>query len=205
MKHLTLAILLAFGLFSCKNESSDITQMQSIDLSNFEKVDIPETNYQRVIRKNGDGKLLEEGIVKDGRRNGTWVTYHPDRDAPKVIANFVNDLYNGPYFELNKQGQVDLQCAYVNNILHGYFARYRLGRKLEEGNYKMGKLDGVYKRYYDNRDIVQQENTYKDGQLHGKTRFFNEKGEVIMEYEYENGKKISGGILGQNATAGAQD
>lgn len=205
MKHLTFAFLLLFGLVSCSNENGNLTQSNSIDLSKFEKVDIPGTGYQRVLRKNAEGKVLEEGLVENGKRNGTWVIYHTDRDVPRVIASFVNDLYNGPYFEFNKQGQVDLQCAYVNNVLHGYFARYRIGRKTEEGNYKMGKLDGVYKKYYENRSIVQQENTYKDGQLHGKTRFFDEKGNVIVEYDYENGQKIKGGIVENNATANVEE
>lgn len=201
MKYLTFVFILAIGLTACKQESGSTVQSSSIDLSKFEKVDIPGTNYQRVIRKNAEGKVLEEGLVENGKRNGTWVIYHTDRDVPKVVAIFVNDLYNGPYFEFNKQGQVDLQCAYVNNVLHGYFARYRVGRKTEEGNYKMGKLDGVYKKYYDNRSIVQRENTYKDGLLHGKTRFYNEKGEVIVEYDYENGEKVYGGIVENNSTA----
>ncbi len=202
---MTLAVLLVFAFYSCTNDSSHLTQSNSVDLSKFEKVDIPGTNYQRVIRKNNEGKVLEEGLIENGKRNGTWVIYHTDRDVPRVVANFVNDLYNGPYFEFNRQGQVDLQCAYVNNVLHGYYARYRIGRKTEEGSYNMGKLDGVYKKYYDNRSIVQQENSYKNGQLHGKTRFYNEKGEVIVEYDYENGKKISGGIVENHSTAHVEE
>ncbi|MFQ5446730.1 MAG: toxin-antitoxin system YwqK family antitoxin, partial [Saprospiraceae bacterium] len=97
--------------------------------------------------------------------------------------------------EFSRQGQIILLCNYENNQLEGKFARYRLGRTTEEGAYKNGKLHGNYKKYYDGKSIVQQEANYTDGELDGKTLFYNEKGDIIVEYTYKMGQKIEGGIV----------
>lgn len=205
MKRFSFVVLIVAGFLSCSNGGEQVSQSSKLDLSQFQTIDIPGSNAKRVVRTNEDGKVMEEGIVENGERNGTWVIYHADRDVPKLVANFIDDQYNGPYFEFNKQGQVDLQCSYVNNLLEGYFAKYRIGRKTEEGSYAKGKLDGVYKKYYESRSLIQRENTYKNGQLDGKTRFYDEQGNVIVEYVYEDGKKVSGGIVEQNATANIEE
>lgn len=200
MKRAMSFLFAAFVLISaCKQANAPQSgTAPALDLSQFEQIPIPGTDFVRVIKRNDKGKILEEGMVKGGKRYGTWIIYHDDKDVPKVVASFVGDLYNGPYFEFNKQGQIDLQCAYVNNLLHGHFARYRLGRVLEEGDYTMGKYDGVYKRYYENRNIVQQEATYKNGVLHGKTRYYDDQGNLLLEYDYANGEKVGGGIVSKD-------
>ncbi len=194
-----LLLTTCIALVSCKQENAPVpTGTAALDLSQYEQIPIPGSDFVRVVKRNEQGKVLEEGMVKDGKRFGTWLIYHEDRDVPKVMASFVNDLYSGPYLEFNKQGQIDLRCAYVNNLLHGPFARYKLGRVTEEGAYDMGQLDGVYKRYYENRSIVQQEASYKKGKLHGKTRYYDEQGNVLLEYDYENGEKVGGGIVSKD-------
>ena len=35
---------------------------------------------------------------------------------------------------------------------------------------------------------------FKDGKPHGKMSFYDEE-KLIMEYEYKNGEKVSGGIV----------
>jgi antitoxin component YwqK of YwqJK toxin-antitoxin module len=91
-------------------------------------------------------------------------------------------------------------CSYSNNALDGQFVRYASSRKIETGYYRDGQLDGVYKKFHEKKDAVQQEVGYKNGQMHGMVKYFNEAGDVLMEYEYKNGEKIRGGIV-ENATS----
>ncbi|MCB0620362.1 MAG: hypothetical protein KDC43_16870, partial [Saprospiraceae bacterium] len=59
-----------------------------------------------------------------------------------------------------------------------------------------GLLHGTFTKYHENSDVVQQQVEFKDGKEHGKFRFFNEQGELTVEYDYENGKKVGGGMVG---------
>ena len=62
-------------------------------------------------------------------------------------------------------------------------------------------LDGFGKvpkqKYFDNKDIIQQEVNYKDDAIDGIFRYYNEEGQVVLEYEYKNGEKIGGGEIKQ--------
>jgi antitoxin component YwqK of YwqJK toxin-antitoxin module len=167
----------------------------SIDLSGFEIQDIPGTNFQKVVKRTSDGTLLEEGVIMDGKRNGMWVTYHTDNEIPKTIVNYVNDVSSGSYYSFNNRGQLEEMRGYLNNELDGKWGKYKFGRTTEEANYKNGKFDGVYKSYFANSDKVQKEFNYKNGELHGNYKFYNEDGQVTLEYEYDNGEKVSGGIV----------
>ena len=42
--------------------------------------------------------------------------------------------------------------------------------------------------------------SFKNGKQHGKLQFFDEAGNVTLEYMYDNGEKISGGIVEQANT-----
>lgn len=188
-----IAIVLFAALPACKQPQS--SNAGGIDLTKFEITAVPGTELQRAVRVGEDGRLKEVGLLRNGKRDGAWVTYFDDKEVPQIVANFVKDKYYGVYMEYSKQGQITLLCNYENNQLEGKFARYRLGRTTEEGAYRKGKLHGNYKKYYDGKSIVQQEAIYADGELDGKTFFYDEQGGVIMQYTYKKGEKIEGGIV----------
>ena len=200
MKNMVLLSSFLFLLFSCGDGNTDVSSsfpgagVQSIDLTGFDVTDLP-GGYQQVVRKDANGKITEEGIVRDGKRNGTWVIYNDRRPLAKSVANFVDDQYSGTYLEFSNTGQLELICHYRANKLHGKFIKVKNTRKLEEGYYEEGELDGIYKKYYPNKETLQQEVSYKMGKLHGPSKYYNEEGQLVMEYEYKNGKKISGGLV----------
>lgn len=141
------------------------------------------------------GKIVEEGTLKNGEKHGEWLVYSPDRDVPRSVANYENGKLNGPYMEFNTFGQVELICGYLDHKLHGRFVRLKNIRPLEKGNYVHGELDGEYTKFYQGKDQAQQIQLFKNGKLDGTTKFFDEAGNLIMQYEYKNGEKISGGIV----------
>jgi hypothetical protein len=202
MKKVAFLFSAMLVMYACGNSSSTSAEAQPpIDLTGFQVEDIPGTGLQKAERFGEIGKVLEEGILQNGKRNGSWVVYNETKDLPAKISSFVNDVYHGPHFEYNKFGQLELMCSYSNNVLDGQFVRYGSSRKIESGYYKNGQLDGVYRKYFDKKDAVQQEIEYKQGKMHGKMRYFNEAGDVVMEYEYNNGEKVSGGIVQATATS----
>lgn len=192
MKYLNLAILTILILVRC---GSPATSPEGLDLKKYDLSDVPGSTLKKAVLQNDNGKLLEEGFVQDGKKQGTWVIYHHDRETPKTIANYVNGVLNGPYFDFQPYGQVELMCNYSNGKLHGHFSKYKSIRKTEEGDYVDGELDGIYKKYYDGKAIVQQELTYKGGELDGQNVYYNDKGEITMKYTYRDGEKVEGGIV----------
>ena len=142
--------------------------------------------------------MIEEGMVLHGKKNGQWVTYHGDvRNFPKTIANYADDVLTGPQMEINPYGQFLAVSEYRNGQLNGRMARYNYTRLVEEMYYKNGVLDGPYTLYFDDSDIKQRTSNFKNGLEDGTVRFFNEQGKITMEYEYKEGKKISGGMVEQ--------
>lgn len=183
------------AFWACGEDQGEAGKTAGLNLDEFQVTDIPGSDLQQAVKLDSKGKILEEGTILNGKRNGTWVVYNQERDVPRSIANYINDQLNGPYFEYSPHGQTDLMCSYRNNVLEGRFVRLKNIRKTEEGFYKNGKLDGPYRKFYEGKDQLQQEANYKDGQLHGTNTYYNSKGEIIMLYEYKNGEKVSGGIV----------
>jgi antitoxin component YwqK of YwqJK toxin-antitoxin module len=167
----------------------------ALDLSGFEISDISGSDLKKAVRFGANGLLAEEGTVRNGKRFGTWVIYQENKEVPRSIANYEDDKLSGTYMEFNPQGQIELVCRYHDNQLNGRFARYRLGRKTEEGAYKDGQYEGTFRKYFKSMDVIQQESEYKAGKLDGITRYFGETGNLLLEYEYRNGEQIRSEVI----------
>ncbi len=193
MRILFLAASLAL-LAACNNSNAGGASEQ-FDSSGYTTEDIPGTPYQRVFILRADNTLQEEGLVRGGVKDGTWVIYHDGGEFPAKVISYASGMYNGPYMEFNERGQLALRATYKNNILDGPWGKYRFGRPEAEAHYKNGKFHGTYKEYDSSTGKLLKEINYKDGVQHGMLRFFNDAGEVTLEYEYRNGEKVSGGIV----------
>ncbi len=149
-----------------------------------------------VSYKSENGYYLAQGSVIDGVRNGSWVTFHPNTNKVKSITNYVNGVKNGVTIEMNDRGQIEKLKGYKNDGLHGIQANYQFGRPTDETSYKDGVVDGPF-AVYTNQAKIQKKGSFKNGKQHGKLQFFDEEGYMTLEYLYDNGEKISGGIIEQ--------
>lgn len=195
MKNLIVIFGIIVGLSSCNGGGAPAVNGASIDLTGFEVTKVAGTSFHKAVKVDAAEKMVEEGMLENGKRTGTWVVYHPGKDLPKTITNFVNDVYNGIHIVMNERGQVEKMMSYKNNLLDGKYGEYKFGRPVQEISYKDGKYHGISRTFFSNTDKVQQETSYKEGELHGYVSHFNEDGQVVMQYEYKDGKKISGGIV----------
>lgn len=143
--------------------------------------------------------FLANGAVINGVRNGSWVTYHPNTNKIKTLTTYVNGEKNGVEITMNDRGQIESMIGYKNNILHGVKANYQFGRPTDETTYKDGKINGPF-AVYNGQAQLQKKGFFKNGKQDGKLTFFDEKGNVTLEYEYKDGEKISGGIVEKPAT-----
>lgn len=200
MKNLCLALFGFLFLTACTDNGSETTVAPTgSNLEGYTLTPIPGGQYQIAELRDADGKLVEMGRVDNNQvKNGTWIVYHPGSDIPKAVSDMVDGVYNGVHQTYSNRGQLEMAAAYVNNQLHGKFAKFKFGRKTEEGEHLNGEAHGQWITYYPNKDIKQQETNYKNGKQHGTLRYFDEEGNITMEYEYKDGEKISGGIVEKN-------
>ena len=191
----SVLLLVLIGLTACSGPESTPENTLVVSTDGYASEPIPGTDLQRLFRTDGGGNILEEGLVRDSLRTGTWITYHANSRFPKATTTYVDGQANGLYMEFNERGQLKLQTYYRNNKLHGYWAKFRFGRPTMEANYVDGELDGVVREYNVGTGNLQKEITYDMGVMDGPYRFFNEEGVVTIEYLYRDGQKVSGGSI----------
>jgi len=193
MKKLMFFLTLTLLLGACKeNKQGDVSGAApgvSTNYGEFNLTKVAGTNLQRAEKLDINGKVAEEGLLKDGMRNGVWVKYHEGSVFPAVLASYVDNKYNGLYLEFDINQQVTLRANYSENLLDGYWARYSYGTITFEATYNKGKLDGVYKEYRSSNNVA-KEIHYKDGLLDGPYRFYDDQGSIVLEYIYRKGKKM---------------
>jgi len=187
-------LLLIGFIAACGGGSTSSTPVaSSVDLTGFTQTQLPGGGI-KAVKKNAAGKIVEEGTLINGKRNGAWITYFDDKDDRiKSIANYVNDQPNGVFLTFSNRGQIETQTNYVNGIYDGAYLKYRFGNIEESATYVNGQMDGMFKQFYGNNKI-KLEAGYKNGKQHGLYKYYDEDGKVMMEYEYNNGEKVSGGI-----------
>ena len=191
MKKIWFFVFFSFALWSCNSGEGNAP---TLDTTGYLVSDIPGLSAKKAIKQDANGNILEEGLLINGVKTGTWVSYHPNSHFPQTLISYEGGLYNGIYIEFNDRGQMILRATYQNNLLDGYWAKYKFSRAEEERNYKDGQLDGMVRMYSVRDGKVQSEAEYKNGVQDGVYRTYNEAGEVTLEYQYKNGEKVAGGM-----------
>lgn len=197
MKTYILLLISLLFLIACgSNESATIGQTEGndLDLSIYDVRDVPGTNWKQVSRNHANGDVYEKGYIENGKKTGSWVMYYPDNGYIQSITHYKNGVLMGPYIEFDERGRFTKQIEYENNLISGLYGEYTNGRPDRKIQYYNGKING-WVREYDKRSNLIKEAYYRDNELDGKVSHFNEDGKLILEYVYENGKKISGGVV----------
>jgi antitoxin component YwqK of YwqJK toxin-antitoxin module len=198
MKSIFTFSLLSFLLFACQKESGGSADSTAavVPLSGqYIYEDVPASDAQIGFLKDATGKVLETGGVRNGKKNGSWTYYSGESEFPVKLITYVDDVYNGIYLEFNGRGQAELMATYRVNKLHGPWGKYRFGRPEITANYVDGELDGVLREYDYKNGKLKKEVSYKAGVLDGLVRDYDEEGNIMVEYMYRNGEKVSGGIV----------
>ena len=121
----------------------------------------------------GSVLLFEKGFIKDGLREGAWVTYGYDPNKVQVESNYLAGQLNGEH-----------TTFFQNGILYS------------EGNYTDGQQTGEWNWYYDSGQLSSTAH-FVNGQKEGEQLFWNEIGRATKEEQYESGELISENAMNQ--------
>ncbi len=186
----TLFFLIGISLFNgCQQHSSS----GKGDFKGFEMTDTGIPGYQQATRKDNKGNVMETGYVLHGKKTGEWNVYR-GRNIVSV-KHYIDGKLFGPALTINDRNQVMKMEHYKNDVLDGLTAEYKFSRPINELHYTKGKLDGTARYYFVNSGKLQKLIDYKNGIIDGTFKQYNEDGELILEYKYDNGKKVSGGVV----------
>ena len=164
------------------------------DLAGMILEDIPGSNIKYARRLDAAGNVLMEGFVENDKKTGQWIEYTSEGDIV-LINHYVNNMLEGTSMRMSFRNQVDLRLNYRQNKMHGSWTAYKFGKVVETRLYKDDKLEGTARTYDDRTFKLKQEVEYKDGKQDGFFRYYDEEGNVTLEYQYKNGEKVSGGIV----------
>ncbi|MEM8526282.1 MAG: hypothetical protein AAGG68_16695 [Bacteroidota bacterium] len=188
MKIYTLLGLFIFLMTSCGQQTTSRTGEQ-VNLAGYE-IEKGNNGLERAAMKDVNGVVVEEGFVRNGGKEGTWVKYHPNGKGIKSVAAYIDGQLNGIFIEFDQQNRMISRIGYKDGVYHGPGAKYRTNRPVEEFTYKNGKLEGKYLQYDDRYGNLIKEIDYKDGKVHGRMVQYNREGDVVSEYKYENGEIV---------------
>jgi antitoxin component YwqK of YwqJK toxin-antitoxin module len=116
----------------------------------------------------GEVEGIWNGSIKNGKYEGSWVTYHSN-------------------------GQLKEKVHYKKNILEGSWVSFHSNGQLQsKGDYKNGELDGSWKYYHDNGQLDMKGN-WKNGKQEGYWVSYNRDGTLseFMNGTFKNGVRIS--------------
>ncbi len=198
MKNWIFSILMVALCLSCGQQSGGNASVanEAVDLSAYTSEQLDGVAGEYVVKRDANGAILEEGFMNGAQKTGVWTTYNVEKGTVKMITPYLDGQLNGRLLEFDDKNRIVAQRGYKNGQLHGFAATYKFSNPLETFQYVDGQLNGDYKKYFDSGGKIQQEASYKNGQLDGTMRYYNKEGQVTLEYEYKNGEKVGGGIIG---------
>ena len=188
-------LLLGFALISCKQQNSGSELENQLVKQGFVIKNLTGSDVKRATKYGIDGKyIIEEGFLRNGRKNGIWVTYYENyQQRLKSVCNYVDDVLEGTFLNLDYMSRADLSTRFENGKLEGFRATYRLTTPIDYSEYKNGKLDGTF-RAFNEYGMLKRQAVYQNGELNGPTVFFDNTGNketAILEFIYKNGTKVS--------------
>ena len=140
-----------------------------------------------------DGKVEQRGkFSKNGKFEGNWKWYYPDGSLKRDEA-YLNGVLDGPTVEYDESGNVIRQGEYIEGLEDGQWIS-EVGEYREEGVYKAGLRNGIWKFYYISKTPGATKQLFFEGNFidnlpNGKHVYYWENGIRKDEGSYVMGRK----------------
>lgn len=142
----------------------------------------------RVTTYATEGNVLEQGDYLNNLREGIYTEFHPNGYV-KSSVGYVHGKKQGQLISLDNRGQLLERSTYHNDVLHGSYVKYNRSRIKETKEYVNGKVSGLVEKFYANGKIMERSN-YTDGMLDGVAKWFDQEGNLSIEYTYKMGELV---------------
>ncbi len=193
MRIFLILLSTSFLLSACQQSTDSGQTNSSLNLSGFTEMKIPNSDAAIITKKDGSGKMIEQGIVRNGQKDGPWTIFH-ENESIKSLTTYINGGLNGAHLEFNNRGQLEKRVEYLDNQYHGLYGEYKYGRPLKEITYNQGTQDGPFRVWSDMGKLTQSGHN-KNGKLDGALEYFDDEENLIMSYIYKDGEVVSGGLV----------
>lgn len=164
------------------------------DFTGYEIAKVAGSEFEKATKKNAQtGQVIEDGFILNGRKTGTWTTYHPTKNLTVYTAtNYVDGKKEGLYFEAEKNNRVKTIGSFSNDVKHGKWITYNFSRRETEQDFNNGKLHGFSRTFYKTGKDGQkkEEIQFENGVQNGSYRYYKEDGTISIDYVYKNGEVI---------------
>lgn len=134
-----------------------------------------------------NGEKEMEETYKNGLRQGKSMKWYNNGKLKEEIY-FVNDTLHGEYNVYYKDGQIQTSGSFHKGLYDGQWVWWnKIGLKVGEAVYDKG--DGKQTSWYINgrkKAVI----PYKNNEMHGEARFYNEQGDLTKTIVYRNGEVI---------------
>lgn len=137
-----------------------------------------------------DTNKIEEGLRKNGKKEGIWKQYYPDGNLKSKIT-FSENRPNGLYQIFHPNGFLQEEGFWGNNKNLGMYITYYEDGAIQQKYFfnEKGKREGIQKFYYENGNlnvII----TMAEGKEHGSAAEYDETGKLLKHKYYINDTEI---------------
>ncbi len=205
----TLIIVLLFAVSAATAQNVG----QKVDDTIVNYIDINKKKQGKWIKYYDSGNIRYKGYFINDKPTGTFMYYHPNGKM-KSVLNYDSkgcataELYwdngkraaRGFYDENNERDKtwyiyfedevLSAVISYKHGVADGPVKMYYpgSGKKVLECEYKDGKLNGYYKKFFES-GLVIEEGPYVNATRHGYWKFYSTTGTVEEEGMYVNGER----------------
>lgn len=146
------------------------------------------------VFKYPNGSISSEGYIKDGKPDGYWKSYYVT-GVLKSEGKRRNHLLDSIWVFYTQTGDTLEKIDYLYGKKSGYYLKYKRDRSYglyiwSKELYAADKRQGIAYQYFPNGS-VKQTIPYIDGKKQGLSKEYNEEGNIITLYEYNNDFMIS--------------
>jgi antitoxin component YwqK of YwqJK toxin-antitoxin module len=191
MKNQLLFIALSTALFACDQTSSSpevtLPQHEDIPAGAIREPYADRPEMEKVTLYSGES-IIAQGDYINGKKAGIWTEFQTNGQV-QMATSYVDGLKNGVTLKMDNQGKVEERTYYHNDVKHGDYIKYKHTKVIAQISYVDGKKEGAVKKFYDN-GTIQEESNYSNDVLHGVAIWYDQEGNVLFEYEYDEGKLI---------------
>lgn len=142
-----------------------------------------------------NGRPEIKGKFEDGKRQGGWKYYNKDGTLHMQVlydqGEYVKSTKeNGVFKDLYEDEQIKNEVTWKNGKKEGRFVEYFNNglweERITEPDHQLG-IEGGEKELVLSGQTVRMEGTFKNDQLHGVIKTYNDKGKLIKEENYIEG------------------